>query len=517
MKRKLLVVCCLVLALGLTACSREKEKPLSFRAPEGLKLPIELEPVSSPAWSQAEGMLVLAADSQGLVEGPAWWSGNRPPAVEMVVFEVDYRDDPDLLVRVEVFSGMSSGDQYSELHRFAGTGDGAWKTARIPCPWDLTLLYLPSSAIRFRLIPEGRDAAIRGLRLVEPRSSDERAYNEETRDWVRRVQQSSARVDPKYYELAQSPVLPEPWAESPLVPYHRSWMDLVLPISAPRQKETTFPVSVRMALNEYQPLQIGIYANGENLSGVEVSIEPVTDEKGDLIVDSYVRVAEYSLVTSRITEIEVEPFPQRLWPAYPFEVRDGESHMVWIVLLTSDKVSRTGKFSTMIRIKADGLEDITLPLEVEIFPLRLLTMEEADLKLGGHIRGLVPEHDLAFQREYNHNMADLWYGAIHPELTKEGESFSMDFRLMDDWMAAAARQGFTDVYYFLGGNPYGFPMTMDLERDLAKTVFEFDDEGWHAMAMENPDSVPPELAGHLVEWARRLGNTRNRRAGPAWC
>ena len=505
MKGKLLLICWLFSILGLTACAPETVKPSGFKAPEGVKLPLELKVVSPGARQEAEGVLVLAAGSQNLVEAPAWWSGNRPPTGEMAVLEIEYRDDPNLLVRAEVYSGMGSGRQYSELHRFGGEGQGTWKTARIPCPWDLTLLYLRSSSIRFRLTPEGGDAAIRGLRLVEPRASDEQRYNAETRAWVRRIQQKRARIDPKYYELAQEPEIPDRWADSPLVPYRRNWMDPVLPISAPRPGEMQFPILVRMALNEYQPLQIGIYANGEDLSGVEVSIGPITGQSGEIVVDARVRVAEYSLVASRLEGIEVEPFPQCLWPAYPVEVRAGQSHMVWIVLHTSENTARPGRYFTTIRMTCQGREETTIPLDLEILPCRLLTMDEADLKLGGHILGLVGERDLAFQREYNHNMADLWYGAIHPELTKEGDSFSMDFRIMDDWMAAAARQGFTDVYYFLGGNPYGFPMTMDLERDLAKTVFQTDDEGWRKLAMINPDSVAPELAGHLVEWARKLG------------
>jgi len=494
-----------LLALVIASCSPGKEKPLSFKSPQGVKLPLEVKPVSSEAWRESQGLSVLSERNPGLLEAPAWWSGNRPPQGEMVVLELDYRDDMKLPVRAEVYSGMGSGTEFSELHRFGGAGDGTWKKSRIPCPWDLTLLYLPANSIRFRLVSDSGSMAIRGAKLVEPLAEDEERYNAETREWSRRVQENKARVDSSYYSLAQKPVLPGEWGKSPIVPFQRGWMEPVLPISAPALGETDFPLMVRMALNEYEPLQIGIYANGKNLTGVEVTVDPIQKNGKSILDEITVRVPQYSLVRSSLAGVKVEPFPQALWPVYPFDIPAGRSHMAWIVLHTVENSAVPGKYSTRIHIAAREEKEVTVPITVEILPCRLLTMEEAGLKLGGHTLGFVPEHDLAFQRKYNHNMADLWYGAIHPELKKEGGSFSMDFRLMDDWMSAAKRQGFTDVYYFLGGNPYGFPMTMDLEVDLARKVLGMGDGEWSALAMEKRDSIPGEIAGHLIEWARRVG------------
>jgi len=504
MKKTVFLLFSLFVILALVACAPQEKKDIAYKAPAGLELPLELKLTSSEAWRETDEGFALVKERAGIIEYPAWWTGNRPPQGEMVVLEIDYRDDVSVPVRAEIYSGMGSGERFSELHRFGGLCDSSWNTARIPCPWDLTLLHLSAGTIRFRLISSDADLAVRRLRLVEPRADDERRYNSETRAWVSRVQQARAQIDSNYYKLAQRPIISGNWAQNPLVPYRRNWMDLILPISAPQAGETDFPISVRMAANEYEPVQIGIYANGEKLSGVEVTMDPIRGSNGTEVATCCVRVAEYSLVKSQLESYEVEPFPQRLWPVYPFDVPAGRSHLVWIELKTLEKNAQTGTFSTTIRIRASGLEEISIPLNVEILPCRMLTMDEADLKLGGHTIGLVPEHDLAFQREYNHNMVDLWYGGIHPALSIEGDSFSMDFRIMDDWMESARRQGFTDVYYFLGGNPYGFPMTMDMERDLAKSVLGMDDEAFRAMVMENPDSVHPEIAPLIVEWTRRI-------------
>jgi hypothetical protein len=81
----------------------------------------------------------------------------------------------------------------------------------------------------------------------------------------------------------------------------------------------------------------------------------------------------------------------------------------------------------------------------------------------------------------------------------------MDFRVIDDWMAAAKRQGISDLVYFLGGDPYNFPQTMNLPRSLAATTMGLDDAGWRKLVLENPSEVPDSVARMMTEWSRRFG------------
>jgi hypothetical protein len=312
-------------------------------------------------------------------------------------------------------------------------------------------------------------------------------------------------VDQRYYKLAQTAVLSGEWSQKPLVPYRRNWMDLIRSISAPQAGEAGAPLSARMFLNEYEPVQLGVYANGRDLSNVRVSVDPIKDASGTTVAEVTVRVAEYSKVKGQlIPGFLVEPFPQRLWPAFPFNVPAGRSHLVWIVLRTREGISRPGNFATTVRIEGNGIEEVSVPLSVQIMDLRLLTMDEADLKLGGCTRGLVPEFELEFLHEYNHNMVNIWYAGVRPQLSRSGESFEMDFRIMDEWMAAAKRAGISDLVYFLGGNPYGFPRTIHLPRTLAATVLGLDDAGWRKAIFQNPDVVPASVTPLVVEWSRRF-------------
>ena len=131
-------------------------------------------------------------------------------------------------------------------------------------------------------------------------------------------------------------------------------------------------------------------------------------------------------------------------------------------------------------------------------------MEEADLKLGGCTLRFIPEFEMEFLKTYNHNMVNIWYQSERPELTKDGDTFRMGWRIMDEWMAGAKRAGMTDMVYFLGGNPYSFPHTMHLPRTLAECMLDLDEEGWRELSFRDPYNVPPEVAPYMVEWTRRF-------------
>jgi hypothetical protein len=324
----------------LVALSAAPAAALTCKAPAGVKLPLVMTPVQGgDAWSGAGADLVLVARQGGLLEAPAWFTGNRPPRDEMVVLELEYLDNVKEMATVEVYSGLSTDRPFDEVHRFGGLGDRQWRTARAPAPADMLYLHLPSGTVRFRLASPGGALKIRSARLVAPQPDEQARYEAACRDWVARAQKRGG-IDPTYWELAQAPALPERWTGHRLVPFARNYMDLVLPISAPRAGEAGAVLSARMFLNEYEPLQLGVYANGADLKGVAASVDPVRDSAGKVVAEAELRVAEYSLVKGwNVRSYFVEPFPQRLWPAYSFDVPAGRSHMLFDPpLLRRDRV-----------------------------------------------------------------------------------------------------------------------------------------------------------------------------------
>jgi hypothetical protein len=488
-----------------------------WRAPAGLALPQAITPVKAGefGWRQEGDVWLLDGGRPGLLEAQAWWKGNRPPRGEVVVLHLSYQDDFPHPVTAEVHSGLSTTNPYSQVHRFGGAGDGRWKEARVPVSSDFIFRYEPAGSIRFRITPAaGTTLKARSFRLIAPLPDEEERYNAETRVWVKR-EQERADVPARYWRLAQKPVLDADWSGRPLVPYARHWMDLVRPISAPGSGEAGATLRARLFRNEDEPVQLGIYANGRDLKNVRVTTGPVKDAAGAAVAEVIVRVAEYSKVKGHlIPGYFVEPFPQRLWPPYAFDVPAGRSHMVWLTVRTREAAARPGKYAATVRVQADGVSEVAIPLEVEILNARLLTMEEAQLKLGGCTTGLVPEFELEFLRDYNHNMVNIWYASVRPALSKNGDALGMDFRIMDDWMAAAKRAGISDLVYFLGGNPYGFPQTMNLPRTLAATMLSLDDAGWREFALRDPNEVPASVARLMVEWTRRFGAHARKQGWP---
>ena len=440
------------------------------------------------------------------LETDAWWDGYRPRDRYHFALEVVYLDNFSLPVIVQVYSQLDVSVRYSELHRFGGLGDNQWKTARIPCESGFMALHEPGSTARFRLLSQDGELNIRKVTLVESEPGDESMYNAETREWVERVQRRCT-IPESYYKLAQEPAIPEKMSQSAIVPYARSWMEPVMTIAAPQVDEVVDTFRVRMSLNEWEPVQIGVYANGQDLNDVIVQVGDLKEADGSLVAKCSVRVAEYSLVRTGDSRMPVRPFPQRLWPSYSFDVSKGRSHAVWLEINTADvNGGNAGNYVTTVSISAGNADSVAVTLKVEILPIRLLTMNEAGLTLGNCTRGLIPFHEIELLGRYNHNCIIPWYFSARPEMQSTGDGgFEIDWRNFDLFMQACGANGINYIFWFLGENPFGFPRTMKLERTLAQAAFGLDQQDIDALIWENPDSVHHKLRPLVVEWARRVG------------
>ncbi len=478
---------------------------VSHHAPSGLKFPSSVSIIDEgdSVWSlNSDDSATIGSGVPGYLSHSAWFDGDRPPRNEMVVVELEYVDNYEVPAVAEVLAGMDTQNGgWFELHRFGGTKSGGWEKIRIPAPADLIWQHLDDRTIRFRLRSSSGPLTIRNPKLTHPRSGDEESWNAETREWVRREQHDRVSINPIYWASRQTPVLEGKTANQPMVVFKRDYMYLVDPRSAPQAGETRFPAEIRMFLNEYQPLQLGVYANGQKLRNVRVTVDPIEGAP----INFTVRTAEYSIVKNQKASYFLDYFPQRLWPAYPFDVPEGLSHLVLVDFQTIEGKAVTDKYETTVHFSAEGLDKVSVPVVIKVLPIRLLTMEEAGLRMGGCVTGLLPEYEMEALDDYNHNMINIWHAGVRPEIIKRSGAFDLDFRVMDDFMMRAKRQGFHDIVYFLGGNPPLFPRTMHWPRTIARELHGIDGEEWRELAFEDPHSVPPMLVEEMVEWARRFG------------
>ena len=477
----------------------------NYRALSGLEMPSEVSVINvgGSEWiSNSDGSVRIAAGVHGHLSHRAWFDSLRPARGQMIVLELEYLDNYDLPAVAEVLAGMDTErGGWFELHRFGGTTSGLWKSIRIPAPADLIWKQGTDETIRFRLRSSSGELTIRNPRLESPRPDEDGVWNSETREWIRRDQHQRIDINPIFWANRQTPVLEGEIANDPMVVFCRDYIHPIEPRSAPQVGETNYPVKLQMFLNEFQPLQFGVYANGEELRDVQVKVDPI--EKTSM--DCTVRVAEYSVVKNQQAGYFLDYFPQRLWPAYSFHVPQGRSHLVLVDIQTKDGETNSGTYHTNVHFSAGGVKTVSVAVVIEILPIRLLTMQEAGLRMGGCTTGLLPEYEMEALSKYNHNMINLWYAGVRPQFVKKGPDFELAFEVMDDFMTRARRQGFDDIVYFLGGNPPLFPRTMTWPRTIAEELHDMRGEEWRQLSFQDPYNIPAILVDEMIEWARLFG------------
>ncbi|MFH1709247.1 MAG: hypothetical protein ABIF71_15200 [Planctomycetota bacterium] len=457
--------------------------------------------VWTPGTIDGRTAAVLKAGANGTVPLTAWWgAGLRPAEGAAFLAQVGFKDTADAPIVVKVFAGLPGT---YEVHRIGGFKDGAWKTALVPLPWDM-VMRVPGTD-RTELVftaPPGADVPMEKIVIVtgDP-VADEARWSAETRDWTARVQAAK-----RAKAVVPEPQKSVPAGDAAVTAFVRPYHTLINTSSAPQAGETGVPVRIRCAQNEAEPAQFGVYANGRDLANVQVTlaVSPVADGRAlAAVVD--LRTAEYA-VTSK-----GNLFPQRLWPAYAVAIPAGRSHLFWVTVTTTAGTSVPGTYRGMIKITADGLPAAELALEIEVLPIRLLTMTEAGLTMGGCTSGLLPAHELKTLVAYNHNGIDLWYSGFAPGIVrKSAKAFDLDFTIADDFMKHVAAAGIRNFVYFLGGNPYGFPDTCTLERELycralkdASDMMGFRLE-FLKRTCEAPDKVLADIRPLFVQWAKKL-------------
>ncbi|MCZ7644059.1 MAG: hypothetical protein M5U26_02050 [Planctomycetota bacterium] len=441
----------------------------------------------------------------GAVPLPAWWGeGSRPPEGSAWLAEVRFQDIAQAPIVVQLFAGLPGRE---EVHRIGGLGDGAWKTALVPLPWDLVMRAPGKDGTELSLsAPQAAALPVAWVKVVKgDAAADEARWADETRAWVARVQEAKRKAA-KLPE-PQSASLPEAWKDKPLVPFARSTARLIATSAAPQDGEAGAPVRMKLALNETEPAQLGVYANGAELKNVSLALGDggLANEAGaKLDAEVELFAAEYSVTGKG------QLFPQRFWPAYPVAtIPAGASHLFW-VNVTTRGAGAPGTYRGTLRIAAEGQAEAAVPLEVEVLPITLLGMTEAGLHMGGCTVGLLCDHELRFIAKHNHNSINLWFSGVQPGIVrKSATEFDLDFTVLDDFMKRAKAAGIDNFVYFLGGDPYGFPDTLSLERELYRQVhFEGDSmagrKEFIVRTCEAKEKLIPELRALYKQWVEKL-------------
>ena len=446
---------------------------------------------------------VLTGDRRQMVKLPAWWDKGslRPAEGSQVVFDIRYKDTVKAPVVFYSHSGLGRYQSPTEMHRFGGAGDGKWKTAECAVGWDQIMRLLDDRGKTAIGFSAAGDVAIASIKVRPAKPADAERHNAETRAWIKAVQADKAvkarpAVKPRSFLVGKklAAVVAFPWPA--LMP--------LMDTDQPSDKQVAAPVKIRMCLNELEGGSFGVYANGADLTNVTYVVGDLAGPGGKLAADVIPRTAEYCVVGGQ------KWFPQRLWPAHAVDIDNGRSHWFVFNLKTRRGRTRPGVYKGTVTIKADQGRS-TLPVEVEVLDIDLLTMSEAGLFMGGCVTGLVPAHDFEFSLDYNQNGINLWYAGVRPGAKIVDEKLVLDFTILDEWMASAKKRGLVGNVWFLGGCPYGFPNTMSIFRHMAQidtreghkpmTTSQFNRMQSKPENRNRPMAAQRELA---VEWVRQV-------------
>ena len=430
------------------------------------------------------------------VKIPNWWGGTARPAKGSVyVLEISYKDTATVPVVIESFANVASYTDLSELHRFGGENDGKWKVAQVPVSWDLLMLPKGRTTAEFAIhasedLPVSQ-IVVRNAKLPE----DQVRFEAETRGWIAKVQAAKAATA-KYDSADETPVIPEAQRGKGVVAYVRPYYDYIQANSAPKAGEAGGTIFVRMARNEFEPGTFGVYAQ-EDVDGVTYEVSDLTGPAGKLACEVRRMTAEYALEGGKNGLVW---HPQRLWPVYPAKMQKGRSLWCFFDIHTLGEASKPGTYTGKVTVSA-GSQRVELPLKVEVLPITLLGMNEADLAMGGCCTGLPSAGELKTMAEYNHNMVNLWFAGARPGMKKVNGKLELDFYYLDDWMKLARENGVKTIVWFLGGNPNGYPETITIERELYKLMIGPQPDYYKVVCSpEGRGKIMPEVAPIYKQW-----------------
>ena len=443
---------------------------------------------------------------------PVWWGkDNRPPEGTIYLLTVSYKDTATQPVIFSSHAGHGSYWGLSEVHRFGGAGDGQWKKAQVPLSWDLVIRKnalpwepeAPKDVTEFGIYAN-KDLPVESIAVTMASPAAAGRYGQETRAWIARAQDSKlAKAD---QGRKQQPVIPDGFKGKALVPYVRSYMVELMPNAAPQKDEAGATLKVRMARNEFEPAAFAVYANGTDLKGVNYSVSELTGPAGKLECELDCRTAEYAVVQEgRGGKFSLSP--QRYWPVYPVDIAAGKSHSFWITLKTLGEKTKPGLYKGKVTVTqpvGSSAAPAELPIEVEVLPIMLPTMKECGFELG--TCGFATQQELKTLFDNNHTGLDIWFGGCQQQMRVRDGKLEMSFYYLDDWMAQATKLGMTHMMWFMGGDPYGFPDTVNLERDLCRSQEGNRDQlrrDYIAKSNANPDKVLPEIRDLYVQWVRQ--------------
>lgn len=155
------------------------------------------------------------------------------------------------------------------------------------------------------------------------------------------------------------------------------WMDLVYPTYYPTRSEVVKGLVCRLSIGEYEPVALSITAT-RALKNLRVILDSdLLGPAGQRLPATDVKLGVVRSITRWLTNSaplqpgqRYERRPLFIFPNAPVELPSKETQRFWVTVHAPSK-AKPGSYRSSLTITADATTSVSLPLRVEVLPLRL--------------------------------------------------------------------------------------------------------------------------------------------------
>ncbi len=230
-----------------------------------------------------------------------------------------------------------------------------------------------------------------------------------------------------------------------VVPFVRTYMDPVYPLSVPKAAERKTEASIRVTPGEYEPVQVAIRAL-QTLDNCSVKISGSLPSG----ITAYPRWVEcVPLRTaggSSSTKWHVQP--NRLWPLDIFpsvKVEKDKSQAFWVIFKAS-KLVKPGKYQVAVEVVNSGKSLVQFKVNIEVLPFTL--PEKLDHSFGFYESRFIDEITAKDMFEHGCNSLSTWQDS-KPFNDAEGK---IDFSAWDEYFKMLKSNGMDKSFVWFVGN-----------------------------------------------------------------
>lgn len=437
-----------------------------------------------------------AGSSYSSIKVPVWWPKDqmRPNEGDFFIVTVKYKDTLKMPAWFAALTGVGGWMTSSPVLGFGGDNDGKWKEAKIPLPWDYIIrIHSPQNTSNhtpdktYFALHCSEDLAIASIKVEKAK----RTPQLEAQFWADLRKARFARQKDVQKSRPHKPSSVS-GLSGDIAAFPHSPDVSLLPCHAPQAKQVGKTIKVRMTRDEFQPATFGVYAS-KKLTNVNFKVSGLDG----LTIKT--KTASYSLTKRRKGPLWMV---NAWYPAYAVDIEKGLSQSFLVDIRSEKGKTKPGEYKGTVEISSDQGKT-SLPIEVKVDDILLLTMNEAGLTYGDSMGCLTPISDVRERIDYNQNSALLWYSGVCPRMWFKNGEMHLDFAYLDSWMVAAKKAGVENVVWFLGGEPFKYPYNLNLPLDIISRKKGGGGRTALAKAIHaNPTRLHDMVRGDVVKWLK---------------